>query len=33
MLQAALGMSREYLINGLEDEDVNSYFNYMVSSL
>ena len=29
--QAALGMSREYLINGLEDEDVTSYYNYMVN--
>ena len=24
-------MSREYLINGLEDPDVTSYYNYMVS--
>jgi len=30
--QAALGMSREYLVNGLEDEDVQSYYNYMVST-
>jgi len=29
--QASLGMSREYLINGLEDDDVTSYYNYMVS--
>merc|ERR1719509_368082 len=29
--QASLGMSREYLVNGLDDEDVTSYFNYMVS--
>jgi len=29
--QASLGLSREYLINGLEDHDVNSYYNYMVS--
>jgi len=29
--QASLGMSREYLINGLEDEDVTSYYNYMVN--
>ena len=29
--QASLGMSREYLINGFEDDDVTSYFNYMVS--
>ena len=29
-LQASLGLSREYLINGLEDHDVNSYYNYMV---
>ena len=30
--QASLGMSREYLINGMEDDDVISYFNYMVST-
>merc|ERR1712088_867660 len=29
--QASLGMSREYLINGFEDDDVRSYYNYMVS--
>eukprot|EP00090_Calanus_glacialis_P020602 TRINITY_DN3177_c0_g1_i1.p1 TRINITY_DN3177_c0_g1~~TRINITY_DN3177_c0_g1_i1.p1 ORF type:complete len:763 (-),score=121.64 TRINITY_DN3177_c0_g1_i1:74-2362(-) len=29
--QASLGMSREYLINGFEDDDVTSYYNYMVS--
>merc|ERR1719431_2533360 len=29
--QASLGMSREYLINGFEDDDVKSYYNYMVS--
>lgn len=29
--QASLGMSREYLINGLEDDDVTSYYNYMVN--
>ncbi len=29
-LQASLGMSREYLINGLEDKDVASYYTYMV---
>jgi len=29
--QASLGMSREYLVNGIEDEDVNSYYNYMVN--
>lgn len=29
--QASLGMSREYLINGLEDDDVISYYNYMVN--
>ena len=29
--QASLGLSREYLINGLDDEDVNSYYNYMVA--
>ena len=29
--QASLGMSREYLINGLEDKDVASYYTYMVS--
>jgi len=29
--QASLGLSREYLINGLEDDDVASYYNYMVS--
>ena len=29
--QASLGMSREYLVNGLEDDDVNSYYNYMVN--
>ena len=29
--QASLGLSREYLINGPEDEDVNSYYNYMVN--
>jgi len=29
--QASLGMSREYLVKGMEDEDVNSYYNYMVS--
>ena len=29
--QASLGMSREYLINGMEDEDVTSYYNYMVN--
>ena len=28
--QASLGMSRVYLINGIEDKDVTSYFNYMV---
>ena len=28
--QASLGMSREYLINGIDDDDVTSYFNYMV---
>lgn len=27
--QPHLGMSREYLIKGLEDEDVGHYFNYM----
>ena len=29
--QASLGMSREYLINGMEDDDVTSYYNYMVN--
>eukprot|EP00092_Neocalanus_flemingeri_P081366 GFUD01101616.1.p1 GENE.GFUD01101616.1~~GFUD01101616.1.p1 ORF type:complete len:767 (-),score=189.44 GFUD01101616.1:111-2411(-) len=29
--QAALGMSREYLISGLDDDDVTSYYNYMVN--
>ena len=29
--QASLGLSREYLINGLEDHDVASYYNYMVN--
>jgi len=29
--QASLGMSREYLVNGIEDDDVVSYYNYMVS--
>ena len=29
--QASLGMSREYLINGLDDDDVISYYNYMVN--
>ena len=29
--QASLGLSREYLINGPDDEDVNSYYNYMVN--
>jgi len=29
--QASLGMSREYLINGINDDDVTSYFNYMVN--
>ena len=29
--QASLGMSRVYLINGIEDKDVTSYFNYMVN--
>jgi hypothetical protein len=29
--QASLGMSREYLINGMADDDVNSYYNYMVN--
>ena len=27
--QAQLGMSREYLIKGLDDEDVRHYFNFM----
>ena len=31
IIQASLGMSREYLVNGIEDEDVNSYYNYMVN--
>ena len=29
--QASLGLSRVYLINGIEDKDVTSYFNYMVN--
>jgi len=29
--QASLGMSREYLINGMDDDDVTSYYNYMVN--
>ncbi len=32
-LQASLGMSREYLINGLEDKDVASYYTYMVGKI
>ena len=31
--QASLGLSREYLINGVDDHDVNSYYNYMVRSV
>ena len=31
-MKASLGMSREYLVKGMEDEDVNSYYNYMVRS-
>ena len=27
--QASLALSREYLIKGVEDEDVNHYYNYM----
>ena len=27
--QAHLGMSREYIIKGLDDEDVRHYYNYM----
>ncbi len=27
--EASLGMSREYLIKGLEDEDVGHYYSYM----
>ena len=27
--QAQLGMSREYLIKGIDDEDVKHYFNFM----
>jgi len=27
--QASLGMSREYLIKGIDDEDVTHYYNYM----
>ena len=30
--QAELGMSREYLINGFEDTDVQHYFQYMVET-
>ena len=33
LFQASLGLSREYLINGAEDHDVNSYYNYMVRSV
>jgi len=29
--QANLGMPREYLINGMDDDDVTSYHNYMVN--
>ena len=28
-----MGLSREYLINGVDDHDVNSYYNYMVRSV
>ena len=27
--QASLGLSREYLIKGIDDEDVTHYYNYM----
>jgi len=27
--QAQLGMNREYLVRGLEDNDVKNYFNFM----
>jgi hypothetical protein len=27
--QAQLGMSREYLIKGIDDEDVRHYYNFM----
>ena len=27
--QASLALSREYLIKGVEDEDVTHYYNYM----
>ena len=29
--QASLGLSREYLVKGLEEDRVTSYFNYMVN--
>ena len=30
--QASLGMSREYLIKGFEDKDVQAYYQYMIDS-
>ena len=30
--QPSLGMSREYLINGFDDKEVQYYYNYMVNS-